>query len=157
MTISVTSPLSGGAQTGFTAPTYTLVDDVAPSGSNAKQYAVSALGGTQPAGVDVHAVSRPFTVTVVRPKSFKMLGTPHPATGVVSNVPFNNWKVIVRKGVTPLAGQASRIANCTANVAVPAGADVADADCIRALLSVLVGALSDISAEFGDSLIDGTL
>jgi len=61
MTWSPTTPVTGGAQTGFTAPTYTLSVDTAPD-INGKQHAVTALGGTQ-AGVTSHSVSNPFTVT----------------------------------------------------------------------------------------------
>lgn len=45
MTMNLTTPLTGAAQTGFTAPTYTLTLDVNPA-QNAKQWAVTALGGT---------------------------------------------------------------------------------------------------------------
>lgn len=50
MTIALSSPVTGGAQTGFTSPTYTLTADTPPAGSGGKQYAATALGGTQ-AGV----------------------------------------------------------------------------------------------------------
>lgn len=156
MTISITSPLTGASQTGFTSPTYTLTDDIAPS-NNGIQYVVSALGGTQPAEVDTHSVSRPFTITVFRPKTFKLLGNPNPVTGVVASVPKNTWKILTRKGSTPLSGQPSKNAMISTIIDVPAGTDTADPDNLRAMLSAHIGALSDISTELGDSLIEGTL
>jgi hypothetical protein len=63
MSISVTSPITGGAQTGLTSPTYTVVTDTAPPGNPGKQVAVTALGGTQagwfrPDGVGGGGMSR---------------------------------------------------------------------------------------------------
>jgi len=150
-----TSPITGGAQTGFTAPTYTHVADVAPD-DNGKQIAVTALGGTQ-AGVTVHSVSSPFTVTIIRPRTFKSLGQVNPVTGILPSVPRNSWKVIVRKGVIPLAGQNPQILVGKIELDIPAGADVADAANIRATISCLVGILNQLSAGLGDSLVSGLI
>lgn len=59
MSFTLTSPITGAAQTGFTSPTYTLTSDLAPD-NNGKQVAVTALGGTQ-VGVTTHSVAAPFT------------------------------------------------------------------------------------------------
>lgn len=155
MSWSLTSPITGGAQTGFTTPTYTHVADVAPD-VNGKQVAVSALGGTQ-AGVTVHSVASPFTVTIVRPKVFKTLGPVVPNTGLVARVPKNSWKIIVRKGVTPLAGQPASLMIIKIDIDVPAGSDTADAANIRAAISAAVGALNQQSAGLGDTLVSGVL
>lgn len=155
-TYSPTSPLPGATQTGFTSPTYTLTSDVAP-GPNGVQHAVTTLGGTQPATVDVHSVSRPFTLTAIRPAVLRTLGAPNPATGVIARVPMNRWKVITRKGVTPLDGQASRTMLITTIIEVPAGADTDDPDNVRAALSAHVGLLDDQSTTLGDSLNSGVL
>lgn len=155
MTIAITSPVTGGAQTGFTAPTYTVVDDVAPD-DNGRQKAVTALGGTQ-TGVTVHTASSPFTVTVIRPRSFKTLGLVNPTTGQLPTVPRNSWKIIVRKGVVPLAGQQPVPLVIRCELDVPAGSDTADAANIRAAISLLVGVLSQQSAGAGDSLVSGIL
>lgn len=155
MSFGPSSPVTGGPQTGLTTPTYTLTSDVAPD-TNGEQYAVTALGGTQ-TGVLAHSVSSPFTITMIRPKNFRSLGTPNPVTGVVSNVPRNTYKLIVRKGVVPLAGQASQTALATVEIQVPAGADSADALSVRAMMSLLAGALWSNSAGIGDVLIDGVL
>lgn len=149
-----TTPVTGGLQTGFTAPTYTLVADTAPD-SNGKQNAVSALGGTQ-TGVDVSSVSRPFTATFVRPKVLRTLGSANPVTGVISNVPNNVYEMLIRKGVTPLAGQASRTMTIRVSIAVPAGSDTADAPNVKAALSLAAGLLSQQSAGIGDTLLTGT-
>lgn len=153
MAFSLTSPITGGAQTGFTSPTYTHVADVAPD-VNGKQVAVSALGGTQ-AGVTAHSVASPFTVTIVRPKSFKSLSPVVPGTGLLPSVPKNNWKIIVRKGVTPLAGQPAAVMLIKIELDVPAGSDTADAPNIRAAISAAIGALNQQSAGLGDTLVSG--
>lgn len=155
MSFAPSSPLTGGAQTGLTSPTYTLSADLAPS-SNGEQYAVTALGGTQ-TGVVAHSVSRPFTLTMFRPATFKGLGVPNPVTGVVANVPRNVYKLITRKGVIPLDGQNPVVMLVTTEISVPAGADLADAANVRAALSAHIGCLSDQSAGIGDTCIDGIL
>lgn len=155
MSYTLTSPVTGGAQTGFTAPTYTHVTDVAPD-INGKQNAVTALGGTQ-VGVTLHSVASPFTVTFVRPKVFKNLGKPNPTTGLISSVPRNVYKCIVRKGVLPLAGQPYATLLGTVTLEVPAGADVADAPNVRASISMLIGALTQVSAGIGDTLVTGII
>lgn len=155
MTVNVTSPVTGTAQTGLTSPTYTLTTDTAPD-ANGKQWAVTALGGTQ-TGVSVHSVAAPFTLTFWKPKVLKTLGVPNASTGVVSNVPNNTYKFIVRKGVSPLAGQANRTAVFTLQMDVPAGSDTADAEDIRAALSLLFGAASQQSAGIGDTCVSGIM
>lgn len=155
MAISIPATITGGAQTGLTSPTYTTTVDTPPD-INSKQSAITALGGTQ-AGVDAHSVNRPFTVTVSRPKQFNALGKPNPATGLITSVPFNTYKVLVRKGVTPLAGQPSQVALLKLELSIPAGADIADANNIRAAVSALIGTLNGVSAGLGDTLIAGIL
>lgn len=153
MSMSLTSPVTGGAQTGFTSPTYTTVADVAPD-VNGKQSAVTAVGGTQ-TGVTVHSVASPFTVTFIRPKTFKVLGKTNPVTGLLPSVPKNPYRVIVRKGVTPLAGQPFSVAICDLTISVPAGSDTADPANVRAMLSLLIGALNQLSAGIGDTAVSG--
>lgn len=155
MTIALTSPVTGAAQTGFTSPTYTLTADTAPD-INGKQYAVTALGGTQ-TGVTAHSVASPFTITFVRPKVFRSLGKANPTTGVVKDVPRNTYKCIVRKGVTPLAGQTYQNLQVTIIMDVPAGSDTADAANVRAALSLAFGATWQQPAGIGDTLISGIL
>ncbi len=155
MSISVSSPVTGTDQTGLTSPTYTVATDVAPD-INGKQYAVTALGGTQ-TGVRTHAVSDPFSVTVFRPKVPKALSSPNPVTGRYGTVPKNTYTVVVRKGVNFAANQAPEIMLLRMTVEVPAGSDAYDSANIRAAISLAVGTLSQQSAGFGDLLVNGVI
>lgn len=155
MAFNLTSPLTGLAQTGLTSPTYTLTTDQAPSALG-RQVAVSALGGTQ-TGVTTHTQSSPFTITVYRPAVFKQLGKANPVTGVIANVPRNVFKIVARKGVLPLAGQAYQTMVCTLVMECVAGADTADPANVRACLSALFGAASQQSAGIGDMLVTGIM
>jgi hypothetical protein len=155
MPFTPSSPVTGGAQTGLTSPTYTLTADQAPA-SHGKQYAVTALGGTQ-TGVEVHSISNPFTITAFKVANPKGLPSPHPVTGVLSNVPKNNFKWVVRKGVEVMTNQPRQVAVFTLNMDIPAGADSVDPESIRAALSLLVGALSGESQDTGDLLIQNVL
>lgn len=155
MAITLPVTVTGGAQTGFTSPTYTTAADAAVD-TNIKQVVVTALGGTQ-AGVDAHSISRPFVIKASRPKQFNSLGKPNPTTGLIANVPMNEYRVNVVKGVTPLAGQPSKNATASAVISIPAGADLADPANVRAMISALVGTLNSISAGLGDTLVNGVL
>lgn len=153
MSITLSTPVTGAAQTGFTSPTYTLVTD-APAQGAAKSWVVSGLGGTQ-AGVTAHTIARPFTVSWFPARGVTL---PAPdANGVVRNVPRNVHQMIVRAGMTPLAGQSNQIALCRIRFEIPAGADTADAAQIRALASLAIGSLTQISAGIGDTLINGVV
>jgi hypothetical protein len=152
---SPTSPITGAAQTGFTAPTYTFVDDVAPN-ANGKQKAITAVGGTQ-VGVTAHSVSSPFTITFAKPKAFKALGQPNPVTGRVNNVPKNTYNLMTRKGVIPLVNQPYQIAMIKTAIDIPAGSDVADIPNLRAMISAHIGILYQISAGLGDTVVSGVM
>lgn len=154
MAINPTSPLTGGAQTGFTSPTYTLTADSAPTTSG-KQFAVTALGGTQ-AGVTLHSLSSPFTATYTRPAKPQTLGNPN-AAGNYPNVPFNKSTFLVRKGVTPALNQATKIGTVRVEIDIPAGSDTFDAANVRALLSLAIGFLNQQSAGIGDTVISNVL
>lgn len=154
MSYAPTSPVTGGAQTGFTAPTYTIATDFAPD-NNGKQIAVTALGGTQ-VGVDATSVSRPFTATLWRPKVMAVVPKPD-VNGVLRANPVNKWSLITRKGVTPLAGQNSQLALINTKIELPAGSDTADPANIRAAISLHIGLLNQVSAGLGDTLITGVV
>lgn len=157
MSFDLTSPVTGSAQTGLTSPTYTIVTDSAPPGMAGKQYAVSAIGGTQ-TGVDTtSSPSRPFTVTLERQAVLRQLGAVDPVTGQLRSVPKNVYKIRVRKGVTPLTGQQAALLLATLAIEVPAGSDSADPANIRAALSLLIGSLDQISASIGDTLVTGVI
>lgn len=155
MAFSLSGAVTGAAITGFTTPTYTVTADTPPS-SNSKQWAVTALGGTQ-TGVTVHSVAAPFTIAAFRPVSFKALGKAHPVTGVVGSVPMNAYKFITRKGVLPLAGQPYRNMQITTIVEIPAGSDLADAPNVKGALSAHIGAVWSQSAGTADTVLSGIL
>lgn len=157
MSFTLTSPVTGGAQTGFTSPTYTLATDVAPTNTAGKQYAVTAIGGTQ-TGVDASSTpSKPFTITLSKPLNLRVLSAVDPVTGVLRSVPRNVYTIRVRKGVTPLSGQAAVPMQIVTTIEVPAGADSADPANIRAALSLMIGSLSSISASIGDTVVTGVI
>jgi len=147
MAINPSSPVTGGAQTGLTSPTYTLVADSFP-GPNGKQWAVSALGGTQ-AGVDVNLASKPFTLAVVKPRNFQILGTPNPATGLIASIPENIFKVITRKGAQPALNQPPRVSMIRTDINIVSGTENYSTNEILAMLSLHIGALNQLSAEIG--------
>lgn len=155
MAVTIPTTVTGGAQTGLTSPTYTTAADGAVP-SNVKQSVVTTLGGTQ-TGVDAHSISRPFALSVSRPLQFNALGKPNPTTGLIANVPMNEYRIKAVKGVTPLAGQPSKNMVATCSIAVPAGADLADAANVRACLSALIGLLNSVSAGIGDTAVNGVL
>jgi len=155
MTWTLTSPVTGAAQTGFTSPTYTVTADASPD-VNGKQFAVTALGGTQ-TNVRTHAASDPFTVSFFRPKSIKTLQSPNPITGKYGTVGFNDYVAIVRKGVNFAANQAPLVAVSRFSFSIPAGSDAYDSANVRALVSCAVGAASQQSVGIGDTCVTGIL
>jgi hypothetical protein len=157
MSFTLTSPITGGAQTGFTTPAYVIALDSSPNGSAGKQYAVTSFTGTQ-TGVDSSSSpSNPFTINLARPTVLRTIGPVDPVTGALRSVPRNSYKIIVRKGTLPLAGQPKSVLNATLTMDVPAGADSADAANVRAAMSLLIGSLNSISASIGDTLVTGVI
>lgn len=156
MSISLASPVTGGAQTGFTSPTYTIASDIYPNGVNGKQYVVTALGGTQ-TNVRAHSVSDPFTIAFTRPQSPKALQNANPVTGRYGNIPKNSYSIIVRKGVNYAANQAPEIALGRCYFEIPAGSDSYDSANIRAMNSLLIGAAWAQSSGWGDTQINAVL
>lgn len=154
MTISLSSPVTGTAQTSLTSPTYTVVVDQAPD-VNAKQWYVSALGGTQ-TGVRVHAASDPFTISFWRDKVIKTLGQLG-LNGQYSDVPMNKYKAITRKGVIVAVNQPARAMIIRTEIECPAGAESYDNANMEAALAAHFGALSQISSGFGDTVTSGSL
>jgi len=156
MTIAITSPITGSAQTGFTSPTYTHVADTPPD-VRSKQVAVTALGGTQ-SGVLAHSPNCPFTITVKRPGLLKTLSAAvlNGITGIYSRVPSNVYSVITRKGAAYSSNQYGLVLIRT-EISVPAGADTFDAANVRAGLSAHIGSLSQQAAGIGDTATSGIL
>jgi len=155
MTVSITSPITGTAQTGLTSPTYTVVTDTPPN-AYSKQVAVTALGGTQ-SGVDVQQASKPFTITISRPANIRVAPVPSPVTGIMPTSPRNVYSVLTRKGVVPGASQNPQIMLIRTDFSVVAGSDLQEPANIRAAVSAHIGTLDQISSGLGDTLVTGTL
>jgi len=156
MTWSPDSSITGGAISQFTSPTYGLVADQA-SEPNAVQHAVTSLGGTQ-TGVVAHSISKPFTITMVKPKSPKSLGPINSVTGLRNGtIPKNTYWLIIRKGVDSSVNDTNQMMTIRLQVDVPAGADNYDAANVRAACSLLVGILNEESNDFAETVISGVL
>lgn len=147
--------ITGATVPGFTTPTYTPTQDIAPA-NNGKQWAITAVGGTQ-VGVDLNSVSKPFTISVFRPVVLKGLPPANPVTGVVKNIPVNVYKVITRKGANPAANQAAQVMKITTTFEVPAGTDTYEPEDIKAAISAHIGALNQQSSGIADTVITGVL
>lgn len=157
MAISLTSPLTGAAVTGFATPTFVLSVDTPPN-TYSKQWAVTnQTGGTPITSSDTSsAASRPWTITAYRPASVKTLNAVD-STGVLRVVGFNTYGILTRKGLTPLAGQASKTGQFRSEFSVPAGADTADVPNIKAAVSSHIGACWQQSAGIADTLASAVL
>lgn len=151
MTIALSTPVTGGAQTGLTSPTYTLTTDTATD-VNGKQWAVTALGGTQ-TGVTSHAASSPFTFAYYKPKLYRLLGKPNPTTGLIANVPKNVHRFHASKGVSVAVGQPIQLMDIKTEARIPSGAESYDPANVRACVSLYVGGVTQISSGWGDTLI----
>lgn len=155
MSFAPSSPITGAAVTGLTTPTYTLTTDTAPS-QNGKQYAITALGGTQ-TNVETHSVSKPFTLSFFRPQVLRVLPQANPVTGVIKNVPVNTYKMITRKGVVPSVNQAAMTARITTIIEVPAGSDSYEPEDLRAMISAHFGAGWAQASGIADTVVSGVL
>jgi len=155
MAFNPSSPVAGAAVSGFTSPTYTLTVDVAPS-MNGKQYAVTALGGTQ-AGVDTNTVSKPFTQTFYRPAVLRTLPAPNPVTGVIKQIPTNNYKLITRKGAKPAANQIDGVIKITTLIEVQAGVETYEPEEVKAAVSAHFGLGYASASGIADTIVTGIL
>lgn len=154
--MTVPGTINGSAQNGgFTAPTFTTAAS-STTFPNGKGYVVTAKGGTQPGAVDVHSASRPFSMLATRPANVRNLPA-LTSSGVLPNVPVNKYTLSSRKGVTVLAGQASVNASVQTHINVPAGSDLADPSNLRAMISAHIGALTQMSAEIGETSLSGEI
>jgi hypothetical protein len=147
MTLAVPGTINQavGAYTGFTTPTYTTAAS-STTVPNGKTFVVTAKGGTQPGGVDVHSASRNFSFLAVRPGTIRGL-PPLNAAGQLVNVPINVYSLSTRKGMTVLAGQPSQHGYVKTQFGIPAGADTADPDNISAMLLAHSMTLAQLAQE----------
>lgn len=155
MAFAPASPATGATVSGLTSPTYTLLADTAPN-INGKQYAISALGGTQ-TSVDVNSVSKPFTTSFFRPPILRTLPQANPVTGVIKNVPLNVYKFITRKGAAPALNQSIMVPKITTIIEVPAGVDTYEPEEIRAMISCHFGIGWEQASGMSVTVLTGVL
>jgi len=155
MTFALSGSPGGGAQTGFTSPTYTVAVDTAPQ-YNGKQFAVTALGGTQ-VGVTASSVGNPFTVNMIRPVTLKSAAPLRTNSNSLLQNNRNVWVMIIRKGgfVNTAAGIRGIMVTRT-SWDIPAGMETESPAEIRASVSFQVGVGNNQSAGIGDMLVTGT-
>lgn len=154
MAFSPGSPVTGAALAGLTTPTFTIAAGQAPNAVS-KQYNVTALGGTQ-TGVLAHGLSSPFTLTMFVPSTIKVLGVPN-SSGVIRSFPRNQFDLLIRKGMIPLANQPSQVAWVRMMASIPAGADIADKNSILSMMSLFSGVTWASAQGITDVLFNATL
>lgn len=156
MSITITGSITGGAQTGFTTPTYTAAADQAID-LRSKQSVITAVGGTQ-VGVVAHSLNAPFTITVRRANVFKTLSKAflNGVTGQYSRVPYNDFLLLVRKAAQVASGQ-WHVNDFRLTAHVAAGSETFDLPNVQAGLSCIVGLAWAESAGIGDTLNNGVL
>jgi hypothetical protein len=151
MSFTFDTSITGSAQTGFTSPTYTVTVE---KGIKEQIIHVTALGGTQ-TDVRANSISDPFRLQVSLPAQYRA-ALPS-VNGVSPQQPKNVIRVRVIKGGRPATDAASQIIDFDAKLAIPAGVDAADPAQVRAALSLFIGALTEVSAGFGDTLLQGNM
>jgi hypothetical protein len=145
LTIPTTINQAVSAVTGFTTPTYTTAQS-STTVPNGKVATVTAKGGTQPAGVDIHSAARNFSFLSTKPANIRGL-PPLNAAGQLVNVPVNVYSLSTRKGMTVLSGQPSQHGYIKSQMGIPAGADLADPDNIAAMVLSHSMVLAQITQE----------
>jgi hypothetical protein len=159
MALAPSSPITGGAVTGLTSPTYTYTEDT--TDINARRFVVTALGGTQ-TNVETHSVSSPFYLTVQRPAVMKTLPKPN-SIGNYSQLPVNEFRVKLVKGVTingNIAGQNNEAqVIIDMRVRVPAGSELSynDPEELKAALSFMSGFVYSNAGGLYDLVSTGLL
>lgn len=146
---SITGPTG---VTGLTNPTYTLASDLAPDASS-RQHVVTALGGTQ-TDVRVSTAGDPFTVTM-RKYPYRALPPKNPVTGAYGSVPRNKVDLLFRKGMKVDSSGTIQVGDVRVSLSIPAGAESNDAPNIRALLTFMIGVLTEEAVDITDSAVSG--
>lgn len=156
MSIVLASPVAGLAVTGFTAPTFTLAQDLsAPVGS--LRYVVVTRGGTQGGGLgEVHTLNSPFTVEFRKPTVLRTISkTLAEAVGLYTSTKGNNeYYVLARKSerVNSVGGRAVNYYKGLWSICPETASQAAGYDDIRGLQSFVGGLYS--SANFMNGLTD---
>lgn len=156
MTVSVPATVTGGLQTGMTAPVWTVAADGGVD-FNGRAGVVTGLTSGSAASVRFHAISDPFAFTFYRPKSFRTLGNPNPVTGKYASVPKNVSSFNIRKGVNVAANNVPEIMEIRVEIRIPAGSDQYDPQNVRAGFSLAAGIMKDLASGVGDTLVTGVL
>lgn len=151
----VTTPVTGGPQTGFTSPTYTIAVDSNPD-FNGKQSVVTALGGTQ-VGVTAHSASSPFSVAFFKPKQVRTLPKVDLNGGYSAGIPLNVYSFYIRKGAVPAANQVPAVAWMKVQMGIPAGTDTYSPAEIRGMISLAAGLIWNRSSGLGDTLVSAVM
>lgn len=155
MAFMPTSPLTGATVAGLTSPTYTHAQASAPV-PEARQYNVTALGGTQ-TGVTAHSVASPFTMTAWRPRLLKTLAFFSSLTGFKGKVGANEYRVLVRKGMLPISGAPFETGSIDVYIRVPTGSEVNDTPNLAAMFSCAGGLLMNAANGLLDTAKTGDL
>lgn len=155
MTIALTN-VTGGTQVGASSPVMTVASDTPPS-INGKAWVVTGLTSGTFANMRFHAVSDPCSIVFTRPASPRALPNANPITARYPQIPVNQYQILVKKGVNYAANQAPAIASARVIMNVPAGADAYDPANVRAMLSLLIGALAQVSSGLGDTAVSAVL
>jgi hypothetical protein len=154
MSVSL-SNITGATIAAFTTPGYNVTADTPPDAFS-KQWAILSTSGTQ-TGVDAHSGSKPFTITFSKVANFKYAPKVN-ANGFLNGAtPRNVFRALCRKGMSPVAGQPANVGLMRVEFDLPAGADTAEPEEIKALISAMVGALSQVSSGLADTLITNVL
>jgi hypothetical protein len=151
----VTTPVTGGPQTGFTSPTYTIAVDSNPD-FNGKQSVVTALGGTQ-VGVTVHSASSPFSVAFFKPKVVRTLPKVDLNGGYSAGIPLNVYSFYVRKGAVPAANQVPVACWTKVQFGIPAGVDTYSPAEVRGMTSLVTGLMWNRASGLGDTLVSAVM
>lgn len=161
MSFNLGSTLNGSAPTGWSSPTFTLVQDTSvPAGQ--KQYLVTARGGTQGGGAgDVHSLASPFTINLKRPSFLRSFITgAAAAVGLVKNQ-GNTFTLHIRKSekINAIGGRTINEAKVQFVIAPETAQQSTGRDDVNAIMSVLGGILSSAthSTALVDTFLDGSL
>lgn len=155
MSLTITGTIAGTAVTSAPTPVFTATED-SSAGPNFRRWYITTVATAN--GAAAHSVSCPFYVELHRPAVFK----PAPqydasGTRVVSGpVGRNTFKIRIIKGVNAAANLPS-ILLFEGVFQVPAGADVADAPNVRAVMSLLGGLINEDPVNLTETFVTGLL
>jgi len=155
MAFSPASPVTGAAISGFTSPTMTLALDIAPT-PYGRQYAISALGGTQ-TGASPNSPTLPYTVTMVRPTMLKSIAPIKTGSNQLTANNRNIWKMVFRKGAVLNANGTIGIAISHIDWDLPAGMEAFAAAELKTLISFQIGILWSNAQGIYDTLATGVM